>query len=200
MFSLVQGFYRELTYVPERRVVMLGLGSAGKSSVLEWLKHPPRSAAPPTSLEKMAPTVGLNVYTIQMPQQRLLIWDLGGDVKLRPIWEPYIRQADAVIWVVDCADEDSVHESAEALRDVVSRSHLKHRPLLILANKQDKPDALDSISLALRLDVPAAADLRAQCVQPTSSATGVGIRDALEWLAEQLRTPQKASAYKTCIK
>ncbi len=101
MFSLAQGFYRELTFVPERRVLILGLQSAGKSSVLEWIKHLSKTTSPTSeSLEKINPTVGLNVFSLQLAAERLLLWDLGGSEKLRPIWEPYIKQADAVVWVV----------------------------------------------------------------------------------------------------
>lgn len=201
MFSLVHGLYRELTYVPERRVVFLGLGGAGKSSVLEWAKQPVKSGQAPEALSKMSPTVGLNVYSLRMPGQKVLMWDLGGDVKLRPIWEPYVKQADAVVWVVDCSDASSIGESAAVLREIVNRPHLLHRPLLVLANKQDVKGAVDPVHLAVRLDIPAAADIRSQCVQPTSAATGAGIRDGVEWLAEQLAEPaQLSAAYKTCIK
>lgn len=34
------------------------------------------------------------------------IWDIGGQEKLRPLWRTYIRQADAVVFVVDSSDHE----------------------------------------------------------------------------------------------
>lgn len=200
MFSLVQGFYRELNHVPERRVVILGLEGAGKSTVLEWVKNPD-AKTPPPSLQKLAPTVGLNVYTVRRDNVRILLWDLGGAEKLRPIWEPYIKQADAVIWVVDIADEDSIQDSAKLMWNVMGRQRFKGKPLVILANKSDKAQ-MNSVDLAVKMEVVKAAEERSQCVQLVSGATGAGIKDAMDWLALQLAAdPSTASGmYKTCIK
>lgn len=201
MFSLVHGIYRELTLKPVRRVLLLGLQSSGKSSVLEWVKlmlHPQQPAA--ETLSKMTSTVGLNVFNLHLPSEDLLLWDLGGNEKLRPIWEPYIAQADAVIWVFDCGDKTSLAENAKVLERVVERPHLANKPLLVLANKQDLPGAMDAVAVALALDLLKSAEVRSQCVQPVSARSGSGIREGVEWLAQQLREPTSPAARKTSIK
>lgn len=206
MFSLAQGFYKELTYVPERRIVMLGVDSAGKSSILEWIRLMPStmnttwppSNTPPPNLEKMMPTVGLNVFNLRLRNETLLIWDLGGAKKLRPIWDPYVAQAEAVIWVVDASDATRLHESAQCLRTIMEKPHLTNSPLLVFANKQDVHGTLDAVKTSLALDLLSDAEKRAQCVQPTSAITGRGIRDGIEWIAERLRNP--TGEVKTSIK
>jgi len=207
MFSLLQGFYREATHVPERRVILLGLEGSGKSSVLEWLKvisndgqqQPDRS-----KLEKIAPTVGLNVTTIRFSsQQRLLLWDLGGAEKLRPIWEPYLKQADALVWCIDSTSSGAdIDESARVLAELVARERFKGRPLLVLANKSESTatGAVSSVDLALKLGLVAAADTRSQCIHAVSARTGMGIRDAFEWMDDKLRNPEQPDSYKTSIK
>ena len=192
MFSLLQGFYEELTLVPERRIALLGVESAGKSCILEWIKLlykdtyetlPP----PPATLKRMHTTVGLNVAKVKASYEKLLIWDLGGKKALRPIWENYVADAEALIWVVDSADMERMEESAAVLKELLEQPNLKHSPLLVMANKQDLDDALDPVSISLKLDMLNDADSRPQCVQPTSAETGSGIKEGLEWLLEGLR-------------
>lgn len=38
--------------------------------------------------------------------QTFIVWDVGGQERLRPLWRTYIRQADAVLFVVDSSDRD----------------------------------------------------------------------------------------------
>lgn len=198
MFSLVQGIYEELTYVPERKVALLGIESSGKSSILEWLKvYLTKNAGPdvvvekPSSLEKMNPTVGLNVAKLYTAGEKLLIWDLGGAKALRPIWERYIEDAEVVIWVVDSADESKIEDSRDELKKLVAREHLEHRPLLIFANKQDRQDATDPVKISLDLDLLSDAEKRPQCVQPCSAETGEGIREGIQWLMANLQGNMK---------
>lgn len=199
MFSLVQGFYEEITYVPERKVALLGVESAGKTSVLAWVRasYEGRSARQ-AGLESVTPTVGLNVARLKTGPERLLLWDLGGAKALRPIWERYVEDAEALIWVVDASDATRLEESASCLRELMSRKHLIHSPLLVLANKQDADDAMDAVKTSLALDLLSDAEMRPQCVQPTSAVTGQGIREGVDWLLQHLRNP--STEVKTSIK
>lgn len=200
MFSLVHGFYRELTLKPSHRVLILGLESSGKTSVLEWIKCMLTPASPtPEQLSKVTSTVGLNVFNLRLPSEEILLWDLGGNEKLRPIWEPYIEQADAVIWVFDCNDKAALAENKKVLEGVVGRTRLRNRPLLVLANKQDCPGAMDAVAVALALDVVKNAEERCQCVQPVSARDGKGVREGVEWMARMLREGEGA-VRKTSIK
>lgn len=194
MFSLVQGFYDQLTYLPERSIALLGVECSGKSCILEWIKIffsskplPPGSAPRAQTLEKMIPTVGLNVAKLHTSHERLLFWDLGGSKPLRPIWDRYVQEAGAIIWVVDSADDSRMQDSKEALKKLVNFPHLKHSPLLVLANKQDLNTAIDPVQISLALDLLADAESRPQCVQPCSGHTGEGVKEGVEWLMASLR-------------
>lgn len=197
MFSLVQGFYEELTYVPERKLALLGVESCGKSSILEWLKtymtksNPPTSISRPSTLQKMTPTVGLNVAKLYHSGDKLLIWDLGGARSLRSIWDRYVDEAHALIWVVDSTDETTLQESCEALKKLVARPHLARSPLLVFANKQDLGTAIDPVRISLELDLLTDAEKRSQCVQPCSAETGEGIREGVDWLVKSLQGSAK---------
>jgi small GTP-binding protein len=219
MFTLLRGFYDEVTYVPERRVVMLGTLSAGKTALLECLKlhfpstptttastgkvgRPPDGVPGPPRLsaDKLAsikPTVGLNVAKLSTGAERFLVWDLGGAKPLRPIWARYIADAEALIWVVDASDPTSFEESRTCLRELLDRPPLSHAPLLVYATKQDVHGALDPVRTSLALDILFDAELRPQCVHPTSAVTGIGVHEGLDWLIHRLRNP--AGEIKTTI-
>ena len=60
---------------------MLGLDSAGKTTVLYNIK---------TGSElSTVPTVGFNVETIKYKSILLNLWDVGGQDKIRPLWRHY---------------------------------------------------------------------------------------------------------------
>ncbi|CAN8067726.1 unnamed protein product [Agarophyton chilense] len=192
MFSLVHGFYEELTHVPERPVALLGVEASGKSSILEWLKlyYPPTSRAArvtrPAALSRVVPTVGLNVAKLRFPKLKLLVWDLGGARALRPIWSRYAAEAEAIIWVVDSTDSERMDDSRETLKKLIATPKLKHSPLLVLANKQDLAGAMDAVKVSLALDLLSDAENRPQCVQPCSAESGEGLRDGMEWLVKSV--------------
>jgi small GTP-binding protein len=215
MFTLLSGFYEELTFVPERRVILLGLKSAGKTALLECMKldFPVKQRSrtftssqdvsekhglPAARLAALTPTVGLNVARLPTGAEKLLIWDLGGAEPLRPIWNRYIGEAEALIWVVDAADPDTMEESRKCLEKVLEKDPLRHAPLLVFANKQDQPDALDPVRASLALDLLSDAETRPQCVQPSSAITGAGVTEGVRWLVHRLRNPSEE--IKTSVK
>ena len=52
----------------------------------------------------MVPTVGQNVQKIESNNIKWTIWDLGGQKRLRDIWDTYFRDVDVLIWVLDSKD------------------------------------------------------------------------------------------------
>ena len=65
----------------ELRILMLGLDSAGKTTILYKLK----------SLNELQtlPTVGFNVESVKYKGVMLNIWDVGGQDKIRALWRHY---------------------------------------------------------------------------------------------------------------
>jgi ADP-ribosylation factor protein 6 len=60
---------------------MLGLDSAGKTTILYKLKL----GQPVATI----PTVGFNVEEVTIKNAKLNVWDVGGQDKLRPLWRHY---------------------------------------------------------------------------------------------------------------
>lgn len=65
----------------ELRILMLGLDSAGKTTILYKLKL----GQPVATI----PTVGFNVEEVTIKNVKLNVWDVGGQDKLRPLWRHY---------------------------------------------------------------------------------------------------------------
>ena len=100
MYTLFSGLYDLVTAREEVRLLIIGLDGAGKTTLLNALvasggavggsgsggasaASASSSAPPPTT----RPTVGLNVGRLDMGGAAVMLWDLGGAVGLRTIWE-----------------------------------------------------------------------------------------------------------------
>ena len=59
----------------------------------------------------------------------------------RNLWHHYFENTDAVIFVVDSTDRERFGEAAEELHDLIKDDQLRNAALLVLANKQDMPNA-----------------------------------------------------------
>ncbi|OJK04603.1 hypothetical protein ASPACDRAFT_1851583 [Aspergillus aculeatus ATCC 16872] len=113
MYHLAKSLYMYATSKEEYSVLLLGLDNAGKTTLLSQIKalyQPPRADGSlpasllPASIGKTVPTVGQNVATISLPDMYLKIWDVGGQISMRNLWQSYYASCHAIIFVVDSAD------------------------------------------------------------------------------------------------
>lgn len=172
----------------EFRVLILGVDRAGKTTLLEKLKsiYLKGEGLPP---DRVVPTVGLNIGRIEDAKAKLVFWDLGGQVSLRTIWEKYYEEAHAIMYVIDAATASSFEDSKSALEKVIRHEHLRGAPLLIVANKQDLPGAIDEEELAKFLHKEL--DERTYTFQAVSAYDGRGIKSGIDWLVEQMEKSKR---------
>ena len=150
MFSLIAGFWKLLFDRPNLHVLIIGLDHAGKTTILEQIKAQ-FSNTPSLPPERIPPTVGMNLAKIQMKGSKIVFWDLGGQKKMRSIWERYYKEANAVVFVVDSADVGRLEEAKAAFDEMCDNEllTLNDVPVLTIANKQDLPNALSPGDLAV---------------------------------------------------
>lgn len=121
--------------VKQARILLLGLDSAGKSTVLYKLKF----ATDITTF----PTIGFNVEMIEVKRNvSLTVWDVGGQEKMRALWRWYCENTDGLLYVVDSTDQQRLEDSRREFKRILKNEHIKHLPVVLLANKQDVPGAL----------------------------------------------------------
>eukprot|EP00727_Mastigamoeba_balamuthi_P006243 m51a1_g2238 putative adp-ribosylation factor 1 (179) ;mRNA; f:277386-278016 len=161
------------------RVVMIGLDSAGKTTILYRLRI--------GEVIHTTPTIGFNVEAIEYKRLKLTVWDVGGQSRIRPLWQHYMRGADAIIFVVDSTDRERLEEAKDELHSLVRSPEAAKSPLLVYANKQDAPGALNADAVRDALAVEALGKDRPAAVFAASATQGVGLHEGLDWLARTLK-------------
>lgn len=176
---------------PKMRILMNGLDAAGKTTILYKIKV--------GEVETKIPTIGMIIETTSSPKVEFLSWDHGGRSKIRALWRHYMANVHALVWVVDSNDRDRLSSTDEdyttsrsELHSLLSEELLADCPLLVLANKQDLPNALtvDEVATALGLS-----DLRHRpwLIQGCTATSGTGIFEGLDWLAQTVNARHKTS-------
>uniref|UniRef100_A0A7N8YIZ2 ADP-ribosylation factor-like 13A n=1 Tax=Mastacembelus armatus TaxID=205130 RepID=A0A7N8YIZ2_9TELE len=68
--------------------------------------------------------------------------DVGGSAESRGAWRELYGEAHGIIFVVDSSDRQRIKEVKEVLDDLLNQPRVAGKPVLVLANKQDKINAL----------------------------------------------------------
>lgn len=153
-------------------MVLLGVDNAGKTTTLEQLKalFGLKAMAP----ERIPPTIGFNIGRIQIDKVIAVFWDLGGHASFRSVWHNYYPEVQGVMFVVDSADPGRLEEAKRTLLEVIDHEQLKGVPLLCLANKQDKPDAMSVQELSRFFEFERLFSDRSFHVHPCCALQGQG--------------------------
>lgn len=208
-FSLMSGFYQWVTSRDEVRILIIGLESAGKTTLLEQIKTVYSKGYKPL-LTSVIPTIGVNLGKVTVQSVDVTIWDIGGS--MRHIWDQYYGEADAIIYVVDASERNRFGECASTLELVLQRPDANRVPIMVVANKKDKKDAaaratevMDQICKPAGLGSAgpagstvangfggsstssagqhaAASNRREYRIFEVSALTQEGVRDAVDWL------------------
>jgi len=162
----------------EIRILLLGLDGAGKTTILMRLAI--------GEVVSTVPTIGFNVETLTYRNLKFNVWDLGGQTSIRPYWRLYYTDTAAVIFVVDATDRDRMATCTEELASMLAEEELRDAALLVFANKQDQPNALNAAQVSEALHLPALKD-RSWSIKATSAIKGDGLNDGLDWLVETIQ-------------
>lgn len=149
-------------FTKEKKVVLCGLDSAGKRTMVTFLQSG-------TFIEH-TPTMGKEFNTMDVQGIRINLMDMGGQSDFRDLWIGEASDAECVIFMIDASDKERFAEAREELWKL--SDVFKKKPLIVLANKYDlQPVA----SLGEIIDVLDLKDLRSFEILPISSKTGFGI-------------------------
>jgi len=64
---------------------------------------------------------------------------IGSDSKTRSILHYYHKGTEGLIFVVDSNDPERIEEAREELHDILKFPDMQNVPIVIIANKQDRP-------------------------------------------------------------
>ncbi|XP_053707107.1 ADP-ribosylation factor-like protein 11 [Synchiropus splendidus] len=152
------------------QVLVMGLDSAGKSTLLARLLT--------GQVMDCSPTVGFNVGTLELDKKTsLTVWDVGGQKSMRPNWRWYLDGCQALVFVVDSSDSARMPEARKALKKILSEEKLRGVPLMVLANKKDKPSTMTIREISTQLDL-SSYEGRLWEIQACSALQGLGLQQA----------------------
>ncbi|VDM80751.1 unnamed protein product [Strongylus vulgaris] len=156
MGNIFGNLFKGLFGKKEMRILMVGLDAAGKTTILYKLKL--------GEIVTTIPTIGFNVETVEYKNISFTVWDVGGQDKIRPLWRHYFQNTQAsfillseeeaglgLIFVVDSNDRERVGEAREELMRMLAEDELRDAVLLVFANKQDLPNAMNAAEVTDKL-------------------------------------------------
>lgn len=171
-------FFRRKNDKRPRRIVVLGLDNAGKTTML-------KAIAGEDAL-KVSPTKGFNVKSIETHGLTLTVWDIGGQRSIRSHWRNYLDSLDGLVFVIDSSDRGRREEEKSELYELLNEPKISKVPLLVLANKQDLIDSVPASEVAKQLDLQSIKS-RPWSIQPCSATSSEGLSDGLAWLSKLLK-------------
>ncbi|KAI5644268.1 ADP-ribosylation factor family domain-containing protein [Phthorimaea operculella] len=104
-----------------------------------------------------------------------------------------IKQQDGeygLIFVVDSNDRERIGEAREELMRMLSEDELRDAVLLIFANKQDLPNAMNAAEITDKLGLHSLRN-RNWYIQATCATSGDGLYEGLDWLSNQLKNANR---------
>jgi ADP-ribosylation factor-like protein 8 len=176
---------RGLFWKQEMELTLVGLQAAGKTTLLNVISEGKHKVEKDT-----IPTVGLNTRKVSKGNVSIKLWDIGGQPRFRAMWERYCRGVNAIVYVVDSADSNSLGAATTELHELLSKPTLGAIPLLVLGNKNDLPSALKVADLIDAMDLKSIRG-REVCCYSISAKNEVNIDTTLDWL---IKHSKKSSA------
>ncbi|XP_053312891.1 ADP-ribosylation factor-like protein 13B isoform X2 [Spea bombifrons] len=169
---------------PVRKVtlVMVGLDNAGKTATVKGIQG--------ESPEDVAPTVGFSKADIKQGKFDVTMFDLGGGKRIRGIWKNYYAESYGVVFVIDSSDVERMEETKETMTEVLRHPRISGKPVLVLANKQDREGALSEADIVEFLSLEKLVnENKCLCqIEPCSAMISQGkkidksIKNGLNWL------------------
>ncbi|XP_072304786.1 ADP-ribosylation factor-like protein 13B isoform X2 [Eucyclogobius newberryi] len=179
---------------PARKVtlVMVGLDNAGKTATVRGIQG--------ENPNDVAPTVGFSKVDLKQGKFDVTIFDLGGGKRIRGIWNNYYSESHGVVFVVDSTDVQRIQETRETMAEVLQHPRIAGKPVLVLANKQDKEGALAEADIIENLSLEKLVnENKCLCqIEPCSAVLGYGkkidksIKKGLNWLLNNIAKDYEA--------
>ncbi|EWS74759.1 ADP-ribosylation factor(Arf)/Arf-like (Arl) small GTPase family protein (macronuclear) [Tetrahymena thermophila SB210] len=162
----------------EKKILMLGIDDAGKTTILYQLKL--------NKAIQLIPTVGFTVEKIIYKNLELQFWDLSGnDYSRKFFWHHYYKNSNALLFVIDSSNIERFSEAKQTLNMLLENPNIPDIPILILANKQDIA-AVNTERLQEQLELNQYIGVRQLHIQGCCALNGDGLKEGLNWLSNIL--------------
>lgn len=173
-FWSMMDWLRGLFFREEMEITLVGLQNSGKTTLVNVI-------ATGQYHEDMIPTVGFNMRKLTKGRVTMKIWDIGGQPRFRSMWERYCRGVNAIVFVVDAADQAKLDTARNELRNLLEKPQMASIPVLVLGNKNDLAEALNAEQLIDRLGLAGITTQEVSCYS-ISAKNQTNLDITLQWL------------------
>lgn len=168
-----------ITYILHLLLLFVLLGKTAIVHVIKYGKF---------EQSDMFPTIGVDFQQVSIGTITLRAWEPAGRSHFRVITESYYRNAKSFIFVIDSSNRVELDDAHKELHRMKDEGRFENKPLLILANKQDLPDAMSVDEIREKLALNEFNQEIVWHLQGASAVENKGIQEGFEWLASQINT------------
>jgi ADP-ribosylation factor 1/2 len=111
------------------------------------------------------------------PETKLILYNL---------FSVDFQNTQGIIFVIDSNDRDRIGEARDELQRMLNEDELRDAILLVFANKQDLPNAMNAPEITDKLGLHSLRQ-RQWYIQATCATSGDGLYEGLEWLSTNLK-------------
>ena len=159
-------------------VAFAGIDNAGKTTIIDLFSE--------QKLIKTTPTVGINLKQIGFQELDFSVLDMGGQTNLRLLWIDYLNTVDAIVYVIDSSDHGPLEETLYEFRKMLVLTESNAVPTLVLLNKVDLPDTVNSLEIGNRFSFfPELAERDWEIIE-TSAVSSKGLVEMFKWIYSKL--------------
>lgn len=145
------------------------------------------------NVHAVAPTFGFRITGLTVGPHQLHFWDVGGQRGIRAYWRNYFEETDGLVFVIDAGAPHRLQEALAELKGLLGQDRLANASILLLANKQDCPGALDGACLEEQLHLKEILGTGGKThwrLFPCTAIdeTNTAVQEALQWLIADIAT------------
>lgn len=157
-------------------VGFVGIDNAGKTTIIDIFSQ--------QKLVRTIPTVGINLEQISFSEIDfdLHVLDMGGQKNFRLLWVDYLNTVDVILYVIDSSDHERLEETLNELRKMLVLTEASAVPILLLLNKIDLPNTINSSNITEKLSEFSELANRDWDIIETSAVTSKGLVEMFKWI------------------
>lgn len=162
----------------EGTILLLGLDNAGKTTLLHRLRT--------GNILQFPPTERPHLESFECEGVKFVGWDLGGHEAVRHLWDDYIPDSSAVVFLIDASDPSRFSEVRDEVDALINEGSMDEAPIALLLNKCDLDSAVTIEQAAAAIGFEELVMIHGEEMMSmfsTSVIRGEGYQEAFQWLS-----------------